>query len=448
MTETLPEPKSRKEEFLAKAAGMDGITLPEPASREEEYLNAIAEGGGGGGGSYTAGTGINIASNQISVDTTTIQEKLTAGTNITISDNVISASGGGGVTPAQTTGTSTTDVMSQDATTKMIHPDIANHPTWVHIGGGSSLSLGLAINGTLNSDASSSIVIGSDENNANVGQNGRARYGIAIGDTSVVGKGNSSIAIGHNAYTNSGSNSAGRNIAIGANASINGEVINAVSLGAYAKATRIGEVNIGTNGNNAGYNSTDYRVIGGVHDGVNAHDAATVGQLGVKVLTAADYNWDYTGQGGTPNAIATWLLDDGVYVVSDINQSALGEQPVYYNKDLSDAIYRNALLMIANGGANLVRIDSYSGSLLYVSTDTTDGSILYGPFYLNLTEIESSLEELFQLTPYADSGAPDSSFNGTLGQLYTDIDTMHTYQCTAIDDTDPDNVLYTWTQRW
>ena len=96
MTDTLPEPKSRKEEFLAKAAGMSGVTLPEPASREEEYLNAIAKGGGGGGGSYSAGDGIDITNNTISVDTTTIQPKLTAGTNITISDeNVISASGGG-----------------------------------------------------------------------------------------------------------------------------------------------------------------------------------------------------------------------------------------------------------------------------------------------------------------------------------------------------------------
>ena len=38
---------------------------------------------GGGGTSYTAGTGINISEDTISVDTTTIQPKLTAGTNIT-----------------------------------------------------------------------------------------------------------------------------------------------------------------------------------------------------------------------------------------------------------------------------------------------------------------------------------------------------------------------------
>ena len=46
---------------------------------------------GQGGAEYTAGTGIDITEDIISVDTTTIQEKLTAGDNITISDGTISA---------------------------------------------------------------------------------------------------------------------------------------------------------------------------------------------------------------------------------------------------------------------------------------------------------------------------------------------------------------------
>lgn len=48
MADNLPEPKSRTESYLAKAAGME-TTLPEkPESRLELYLDAIAEGGGGG----------------------------------------------------------------------------------------------------------------------------------------------------------------------------------------------------------------------------------------------------------------------------------------------------------------------------------------------------------------------------------------------------------------
>lgn len=44
--------------------------------------------------------------------------------------------------------------------------------------------------------------------------------------------------------------------------------------------------------------------------------------------------------------------------------------------------------------------------------------------------------------------APTTSTEGVLGQLYTDTSEMHTYQLTAIDTTDPDNPVYTWTQRW
>ena len=48
-----------------------------------------------GGTEYTAGDGISIsAENEISVDTTTIQEKLTAGSGIDITNDVISVIGG------------------------------------------------------------------------------------------------------------------------------------------------------------------------------------------------------------------------------------------------------------------------------------------------------------------------------------------------------------------
>ena len=116
MSEELPTPASRTESYLAKAAGED-VTIPEkPLSRLEQYLEAIAENGGGGGGggtsnfnqltnrpkyngvtmtgntnipqvkTYTAGSGVDITGNAISVDTTTIQPKLTAGSNISITD--------------------------------------------------------------------------------------------------------------------------------------------------------------------------------------------------------------------------------------------------------------------------------------------------------------------------------------------------------------------------
>ena len=42
----LPEPITRDEKYLAKAAGAYDKELPEPITRVEKYLNAIADGVG------------------------------------------------------------------------------------------------------------------------------------------------------------------------------------------------------------------------------------------------------------------------------------------------------------------------------------------------------------------------------------------------------------------
>lgn len=179
---------------------------------------------GGGGTSYTAGTGIDITGSEISVDTNIIQPKLTAGTNITISDdNTISATGGGGgPTVVQTTGGSTTDVMSQLATTNMVFNGIN-----VQIGS--------------QSDASGS-------NTVAVGSKAKAngRYGVALGVSST-SSGESSISFPGGSTTVKGV------MEIGLNAS-------------SGWATY-------------GYNNSAYRLISGVYDGQSPHDAVTVGQV-------------------------------------------------------------------------------------------------------------------------------------------------------------------------
>lgn len=51
---SLPDPVTRKEMYLSKAAGGSGSVPPEPVTREEMYLAEIAKGGGSGGASSLA----------------------------------------------------------------------------------------------------------------------------------------------------------------------------------------------------------------------------------------------------------------------------------------------------------------------------------------------------------------------------------------------------------
>lgn len=67
-------------------------------------------------------------------------------------------------------------------------------------------------------------------------------------------------------------------VALGRNTQVNQGHTGSVALGYDARTTRKGEVYIGTNSTFAGYDSTNYRVIGGVYDGQGLHDAATVAQ--------------------------------------------------------------------------------------------------------------------------------------------------------------------------
>ena len=62
------EPITRKEQYLAKAAGQ-AVEIPaEPITREEAYLEAIANAGGGGGGT----TNYNQLSNKPQINGTTL----------------------------------------------------------------------------------------------------------------------------------------------------------------------------------------------------------------------------------------------------------------------------------------------------------------------------------------------------------------------------------------
>ena len=306
MTETLPEPKSRKESYLAKAAGVAGVELPEkPESREEQYLNAIAE-GGGGGTTYTAGEGIDITEGAISVDTETIQPKLTAGTNITINEeNVISASSSG----SSITYLTSNDYNWNSSTNDTTEP-LNCIAVWLLDDGVYSYTENMQGKLKVFKDDSSLSYLNSypifeintyanqirkvvtqlpktedDPDNTYYFislQEGYVGNKCGISNTikSIFNDPNqqTKIQMGKSASVN-GQNS----VAIGVNcASAFG---GGVAIGAYSRPSAQGEMNIGlprataTQINSNGYNQTAYRLLSGLYDGQSAHDAVTVQQI-------------------------------------------------------------------------------------------------------------------------------------------------------------------------
>lgn len=212
----------------------------------------------GGGTSYTAGNGIDISNNEISVDTDTIQPKLTAGTNISIDTNNVISAEGGGPAVVQNIGTSTTDVMSQKAVTDVLFYNNAKYK--VQIGNGADSSSG----GT-----ASSIAIGS----------GKAKSSdtIAIG-SNASSLGGDAISLGRESSCTA---STANSVAIGRLSSVT--AYNAVAVGCHATATQQGQFDISTGNVTWGYNNSGYRLLTGLYDGQSAHDAVTVEQVNATI---------------------------------------------------------------------------------------------------------------------------------------------------------------------
>lgn len=160
---------------------------------------------------------------------------------------------GGGVDVVQTTGTSTTSVMSQNATSSMVYADPA-YGTKIKIGASATNSAGngIAIGSSAKSIGSGSTVIGNSAKSD-------AINGIAIGSIATAG----TSATQQNA------------IAIGYYAAATAK--NAISLGGGTVSTQ-GVMSIG-NVYPGGYNSSDYRLLTGLYDPQSDHDAATKGYV-------------------------------------------------------------------------------------------------------------------------------------------------------------------------
>lgn len=272
-------PNNRTEEYLAKIGGLEAEVPPKPWSRKEAYLKQILENGGGGSyvlpiaSSETLG-GVKVGEN-LSIDSET---------------GVLSATGGSSITPVQTTGTSTTDVMSQDATTKMIFPNISasNHGKIVIDAGGTTTTEGnrgvaIGVGNQIKHTNAVPIAIGFGTKAGN----GAVSIGNGTGNTSGTGVQNAvTIGSGSNTYQNYGvsigssiDNRSGQGIALGYLAQVASGTNGAIAFGARSNATRSGEINVGSGSDTStGFNNTYYRLISGVHDGTDLHDCATVAQ--------------------------------------------------------------------------------------------------------------------------------------------------------------------------
>lgn len=269
---------------------------------------------------YTAGTGLNLSNGEFSVDTTVIAEKTDLPTVV------------------QTVGTSTTDVMSQNAVTGEIWLDPTNR-THVSIGtkrvyapngygvqigeNAVSSSYAVAIGGsdtTTNASAATSYSVA-------IGYRARGNQqdAVAIGRSAIVDDHPRSVAIGYTAYARGPQSSAIGSeaktgysatsaVALGTNA--NASASYSIALGADSSASTQGEMNVGTSQNH-GYSGSTYRLITGVHDPQSAHDAATKGYVdaGDSSISFGTNNTTYWTHPTTDNSgtVTTVNLPDSSY---------------------------------------------------------------------------------------------------------------------------------------
>ena len=177
----------------------------------------------------------------------------------------------------QSTGTSTTDVMSQNAVTNMVFAD-PSQCTKVLIGGSS---------------------VGTSVNPVAIGQGAGVRgdYAIAIGGS----------AGGQVTSTPGG-----------------------VSLGAFSSSAGQGQMSIGLDRANSiaradyGYNGSAYRLLTGLYDGQSDHDAATVAQ-GNKLMTAAPTTTD----AGVLGQLWTDTTNMHTYQLTAIDNTTDPQNPTY-----------------------------------------------------------------------------------------------------------------------
>ena len=237
---------------------------------------------------------------------------------------------------------------------------------------------------------------------------GGTGYKIKIG-SDTTDSGDDGIAIGHSA-TISGADG----IVIGHSATASGS--DSICLGHSASVTGQYGIAMGNEATNAAYGS----VVLGKRSGVSnaAFDSVVIGDA------SNLYGKDSVGIGGNISSVGERSVSIGMNTaVTHAKSVALG------------AWARSTVECEVNVGTGLQKTYGYNGTPYRIINGVHDG-------------INNHCAATVAQGNTLATSAPTTATEGVLGQLYTDTTNMHTYQCTAIDTTDPANPSYTWTQRW
>lgn len=356
------------------------------------------------------------------------QNTLTAGENITIENDVISATGGSSIELYTTYGQNTDGAMTQKATTDLVYT--AGDPTKINIGdngitgGTNTIIIGSEDSGTISSSATDIIAIGHD----------------------ITESYQDAIAIGHGT-------SAG---------------INAVSIGksasAGSNAVAIGYLSKGFNTNQSAYTAVGYKAVAtNFSTSVGAETSASGSKGSVAIgrkTTSSGKNSIAIGSGSNANDGASATGDGSIAIGHTV---ATGKWSIVLSA--SDADYpagtatEEGAVSVGTFTENTqkyaVALGAYAKPRAQgvVDVSTQNNAVGYNLSKYRLISGVHDGEELHDAATVAQGNtlsttAPTTTTVGVLGQLYTDTTNMHTYQLTAIDTTDPDNPVYTWTQRW
>lgn len=261
-------------------------------------------------------------------------------------------------TVVQTAGTSTTNVMSQDATGKLVYANPApSYQKTVKIGKSAA---------AYESDAS--VAIGQQATASGM-------WAVALGYLSTAAA--YSIAAGVQASASGQYAEAfGRQASAGSKGSI--------ALGAYSSASSVGEMNIGSSIVDYGYNSSNYRLLTGLYDPQNAHDAATKGYVDTAVA----------GAGGTFPVFIDSTLGAGFNMYKDAART-------------QSCTFQN-ILDATNAGKSVVLVRTQSGDTIAYNGVQIFSSTSDAEYYLQV--VSSTYLYVLAVDPVSSSATFSASY--------------------------------------